>query len=101
MIQSNIFYEYAFERTIAWNECSEAKSIVNEAIKNIKKTEYGKGKKKADLIKGISQYALDSDSETLAEAFQDVYANGKEANPLSLEIKKITKQRMNHYKEAD
>lgn len=101
LIQSNIFYEYAFERTIAWNECSEAKSIVNEAIKNIKKTEYGKGKKKADLIKGISQYALDSDSETLAEAFQDVYANGKEANPLSLEIKKITKQRMNHYKEAD
>lgn len=101
LIQSNMSYEYDFERTIAWNKCSEAKSIVNEAIKNIKRTEYGKGKKKADLIKEISQYALDSDSETLAEAFHDVYANGKEANPLSLEIKKITRQRMNHYKEAD
>lgn len=101
LIQSNTAYKYDFERTIAWNKCSEAKSIVNEAIKNIKKTEYGKGKKKADLIKEISQYALDSDSEAFAEAFHDVYANDKEANPLSLEIKKITRQRMNHYKEVD
>lgn len=37
MIDANSVYTYPFERTIAWNKCTEAKSIVSEACKNIKK----------------------------------------------------------------
>lgn len=37
MIDANSAYTYPFERTIAWNKCTEAKSIVSEACKNIKK----------------------------------------------------------------
>lgn len=37
MIDANSAYTYPLERTIAWNKCTEAKSIVSEACKNIKK----------------------------------------------------------------
>lgn len=100
MIQSNPYYDYDFQKNVAWNTCSEAKSIVKEAVNNLKKTPYGKGKKKNYLIGAISKYALESDSETLAEAFHDVYANGEKANPLSIEIKKITEEKMNLYKKG-
>lgn len=100
LIQSNSHYNYDFQKNVAWDTCSEAKSIVKEAIHNLKKTSYGKGKKKTDLIGAISKYALESDSETLAEAFHDVYANGENANPLSIEIKKITQEKMNQYKKG-
>lgn len=98
LIQANPTYMYDFERTIAWNKCSEAKDIVKEAVAEIKKTEYGKGKKKADLIKAISGYANDTDSEAMAEAFADVDANGSNANPLSVIIKKVTMKRYKQYK---
>lgn len=100
LIQNNPYYDYDFQKNVAWNTCSEAKLIVKEAINNLKKTPYGKGKKKTDLIGAISKYALESDSETLAEAFHDVYANGEKANPLSIEIKKITEEKMNQYKKG-
>lgn len=98
LIQSNPSYGYDFERTMAWNHCTEAKEIVQEAVRNIKKTAYGKGKRKADLIRTISRYALDNDSETLAEAFQDVFANGDNANPLSVEIKRLVADKLKKYK---
>lgn len=98
LIQTNPSYTYDFERIIAWNKCTEAKAIVKEAIAEVKKTAYGKGKKKADLIKAISDYANDTASETMAEAFADVAANGANANPLSIEIKKATMKRYTQYK---
>lgn len=98
LIQANPSYVFNWQKTLAWNGCSEAKLIVSQACKNIKKTPYGKGKKKAELIKSISKYAFDTDSETLAEAFADVYANGLNANPLSVEIKRLTKEQMKKYK---
>ena len=79
MIDANSAYTYPFEKTIAWNKCTEAKSIVLEACKNIKKTPYGKGKKNAELISNILRYAADNASETMAEAFADIYANGENA----------------------
>ena len=41
---------------------------------------------------------MQNDSETMAEAFADVYANGDNANPLSKEIKRLTRLSMNKYK---
>lgn len=98
LIQANPAYSYGIERTLAWNNCTEAQNIVSQACKNIKKTPYGKGKKKAELIESISRYASSDASETLAEAFADLYANKSKANPLSQEIYKLTVEQMKKYK---
>lgn len=98
MLQLNSAYEYQWLKIDAWNKCTEAKKIVSQACKNIKKTVYGKGKKNAELISSISRYAQDTASETMAEAFADVYANGEKANPLSAEIKRLTIETLESYK---
>ena len=94
---SNPLYIFDFQKSLAWNDCTEAKAIVSQAIKNVKATPYGKGKKKADLIKSVSGYASTTESEALAEAFADVFANGTNANPLSIEIKRLTIEQMKKY----
>lgn len=98
MIEISNNYFHDFEKIEAWNKCTEAKAIVSQACKNIKKTAYGKGKKNDELINAISRYAGSSRSETMAEAFADVYANGENANPLSIEIKKLTLEKIKKYK---
>ena len=98
LIQANPQYLSETERIKAWNDCSEAGKIVRQACTNIKNTEYGRGKTSTDLVRSISTYALQNDSETMAEAFADVYANGDNAKPLSKEIKKLTRLLMNNYK---
>lgn len=90
-------YQYDWQRIDAWNKCTEAKKLVSQACKNIKKTPYGKGKKNAELIGGISRYGQETASETMAEAFADVYANGEKANPLSVEIKRLTAETVKNY----
>lgn len=87
-----------YNRREAWSKCKEAKKIVSEACKNIKKTPYGKDKIFRELKQAISEYANTNPSETLAEAFADVTANGDNANPLSLEIKRLTIKQYNDYK---
>lgn len=101
MIESNKSYMYEWQRIDAWNKCVEAKGVVSQACKNIKKTEYGKGKRNAELISGISRYSQQDASETMAEAFADVYANGEKANPLSHEIMRLTKEKLSSYEGAD
>lgn len=98
LITSNPSYTYQFERITAWNDCTEAKSIVSESCKAVKKTPQGQGKRNAEMIVDISKYASFSPSETMAEAFADVYANGSNAQPLSLEIVKQTKAKMQVYR---
>lgn len=83
-----------YEKVKAWNGCTVAKGIISAACKNVKKTPYGKGKVNADLISSISKYAAKNNSETLAEAIHDCYANGDNANPLSKEIKKLTLEKV-------
>lgn len=90
-------YNSEWEQVEAWNKCTEAKLIVSEAVNTIKKTPYGNGKKKAELISAISRYANESASEAMAEAFADYYTNGESANPLSIEIFNITKRVYNSY----
>lgn len=97
MIESNKAYMYEWQRIDAWNKCTEAKGLVSQACKNIKKTEYGKGKRNAELISGISRYGQEDASETMAEAFADVFANGENANPLSAEIMRLTKEKLSSY----
>ena len=41
---------------------------------------------------------MQNDSETMAEAFADVFANGNNAKPLSKEIKRLTHVLMDNYK---
>ena len=97
LIDSNPSYEYDFMKSLAWNDCTEASKIIKQAITETKKTQYGKGKSKASLVTAISRYAQDNDSETMAEAFADVFANGEEANPMSFIIKKFTKAQYLNY----
>ena len=98
LIFANTNYQYDWQRVQAWNDCTEAKAIVSQACKNIKKTPFGKGKKNDELKETISRYAKDTASETMAEAYADVFANGSNASPLSLEIKKLTIERYNTLK---
>ena len=97
LLHKNKAMEYEWQRIDGWNKCTEAKKIVSQACKNVKKTEYGKGKRNADLIGSISRYALENASETMAEAFADVYANGDNANPLSAEIERLTMETLKTY----
>lgn len=98
MINMNPGCLYDFEKVMAWNDCSYAKGIVSQACKNVKKTPYGKGKVNDELIGSVSQYAKASRSETIAEAFADIYANGESANPLSVEIKQLMIERLKQYR---
>lgn len=97
LINANKTYQYSWERVEAWNKCTEAKGIVSQSCKNIKKTEYGKGKKNAELIGAVSKYASSNASETMAEAFADVFNNGENANPLSIEIHRLTIEQLKTY----
>lgn len=98
LIRANPQYSSEPERVRAWNACTEASKIVREACTQVKHTAYGQGKTSTELVRSISAYALQSDSETMAEAFADVYANGDHANPLSKMIKRLARLFMNQYK---
>lgn len=98
LISANSSYKNESEKIIAWNTCVEAASIVDQACKNIQKTDYGKGKNQTELIKSVSKYALRNDSEAMAEAFADVFANGSNANQLSIEIRRLALEKIKKYK---
>lgn len=97
MLQKDKGHEYDWQRIDAWNKCTEAKKLVSQACKNVKKTPYGKGQVNAVLIGKISRYASENASETMAEAFADCFANGENANPLSIEIKRLTMETIESY----
>ena len=98
LIQANPQYTNDNERVAAWNNCDEAKKIVCEACNNLRQTPFGQTKNAIDHIRSISGYAMKDRSETMAEAFADVAANGEKAQPLSKEITRLTKVYMNKYK---
>ncbi len=100
LIQANPQYKSDSKRVKAWEKCTEANKIVSKACKNIQSTPYGKGKNRTELTVPVSEYALKNASETMAEAFADVSANGTNANPFSKEIVRLTKELMSQYKGA-
>ncbi len=91
-------YDYDWERVIDWNKGKMSGRIVSQALKNIKKTEYGKGKKNAELMQDLSGYGATKKQECFAEAFADVASNGDKANPLSIEIKKLAQEKYQNLK---
>lgn len=86
------------DASYGWKKNLEAKPIVLEACKIVRKTPYGKGKTNKQLISSISEYADDNYGDTLAEAFADVYDNGEKANPLSIEIRRLAKEKYLKYR---
>ena len=89
----NPAYVGRYDQVMAWNKCTEAKAIVSEACKSIKRTEAGKGMKNAEIIATCSRYATDSASEALAESFADFYTNGSEATAFAREVVRLTIER--------
>ena len=93
-------YLFDFQREDAWRECNEASKIVSKAIEELHQNGIGLDQSKVQLVSAISKQSLISDSETLAEAFADVYANGTSANPLSIIIRRITFDTYSSYKKG-
>ena len=83
---------------MAWNKGEISKKIVSQALKNVKKTPYGKRKLNRDLMTAVSQYGATSKKEVFAEAFADCFANGENANPLSIEIRRLALEQYNRLK---
>lgn len=77
-----------------WNDCTYAKQLVSEALKNAKKQPDGKGKKVAQLIEEVSYYAKTDRSECLAECVADHAVNGDNAALLSKEVWKLLKSKL-------
>ena len=86
-------------KALAWNNCYEARDIVKEACDEIMKTPAGQGKSAFDLIgEMLSGYGKKGgNSESMAEAFADVFANGDNATPLAKAIVEATKRKYNAY----
>jgi len=80
----------------AWISCEVAEEIVQKAQAELRE-ELGKDYDPALTALSISQYANKSDSETLAEALSDYYANRESAVLLSKKIVKYAKEK---YKEV-
>ena len=69
--------------------------IVNKAVANVKKSGVHGKKVSSDYIRrNLSTYATKNQSETFAEAIADYSKNGSKSNPLTLEIIKLTKERL-------
>ena len=98
LIRLNPEYSTPEDVKIAWNNSLEARRIVIKAIKNVQQTQYGKRKDEAQLLFNISVYAAHDMSDAMAEAFADCFANRNTANPLSKEIKRLTKERYEELK---
>lgn len=85
--------DYSWQANIDWNDHSTSKRIVAEAWNNVKK-DYPKGTKVIYARRRISGYSEKTASETIAEAFSDVYTNKSKAEPLSREIVRLTKKEL-------
>lgn len=92
-------YEFDFQKQTAWADCSEAMKIISKAIAELRQ-QTGTKASRTDLIAAISRQSTRDDSEALAEAFADVYANGQSANPLSIIIRRLATETYLSYKQG-
>ena len=90
-IKHNMSKEDMIKLYHGYSSSAASTDIINQAFNNLGITEM---KDKAETIKNLSRYALQSRKETLAEAFADAMANGDKAQPLSKEILKIIDKEM-------
>ena len=99
LIEKSGKYTTQMSKALAWNNCYEARDIVKEACDEIMKTPAGQGKSAFDLIgEMLSGYGKKGgNSESMAEAFADVFANGDNATPLAKAIVEATKRKYSAY----
>ena len=93
LIKKEMAGESKAKQAIAWNGCHKSYSVVKGAKEDLE----NHGETIPSLYhiqKSISKYATGSFSETLAESFADVVANGKNANPYSRQIVRIALKRL-------
>jgi len=76
-----------------WQKNTTARQIVKKAWKSSEEN-YGDGVNLSVAMKQISMYAYKNYSETIAEAFLDVFSNEEKAQPLSREIVKELRRRL-------
>ncbi len=77
-------FENNADRGEAWKDSKVSTEIISAAYTKIK-PQLAAGTSKKGALEAISGYALDGgNSEALAEAFQDVYTNGDQANIMSI-----------------
>lgn len=94
--QINSKYKTGEAKYSAWVQGLDAKYIVESSLEALDIMTDGKREK--EILK-ISKIANASYSETMAEAFVDVYLHGNGANKLSLKIKEITMKTLEKYRE--
>ena len=80
------------ERDLAYAKHKIANEIVNEAIRRVKKTPFGKNKSTNELLTSISLYAGEKKFEAFAEGIANYKVKGKKGNPLGREIYNVTKE---------
>jgi hypothetical protein len=77
-----------------WNAHKTAKKITEEAWMAVDFKNANNAKSMHDAISNLSKNALESYSETIADAFSDVFSNTKSAQPLSREVVRILLKRL-------
>ena len=88
--------EYA-DAGVAWDNCIEAARIISEACSAVRTTASGKNSKTGELYSDfelksqVSTYALEDESECMAECVHDYVANGNNASVLAKAVWKILK----------
>lgn len=98
-VRSNPAYQTEAERAIAWNDCVEADNIVSRAL-NAHRNATKSTDSDYDLLWSISAYAAKTPSEAFSEAFADVYANGENANPVSIAIRNEAIRQLEAYRKG-
>ena len=90
--------QYLLARAKGQSAPTYCSGIVRKAIANVQKAGFGKDKDAKWMRGTISGQARDRNTkETVAEAFADVYANGEDASPLSVEIHRLMTEDYNKY----
>ena len=82
------------DRAMAWNKCTQAKRVIGEACKTLKKSGLYGNMKNDDFVAQVSRYATTNRSEALAECVRDYRHHGEKASPLSVEVWKILKREL-------
>lgn len=88
-------YSDKAELLFKWGKHSKAEEIVNKACDNLRKKGYNYSNK--EFLQDICKHAeREGNAEAFADAYQDVYANGKNASVLSDEIVRLTEKELNN-----
>lgn len=101
LIEKSGKYSTKKEIVDAWSKCIESEIIVREALVNVRERGFGVDKTDNALLCDICENSAETMSEALADSFEDVFANGDNANVLSMEIMRLTIKKLRDYEVRD